>query len=74
ATNLLQKENIQYDEIILDKKFDSATMSSFQDQLEKQNGFRTVPQVYLAGKHVVDSSQLQTMKNNGSLKKILEEE
>ena len=47
-------------------------MKEFQDNMLETLCSRTVPQVFINGKHVGDCSKVTALYNSGELKKIIE--
>ncbi|KAM3484087.1 hypothetical protein MY8738_002526 [Beauveria namnaoensis] len=47
--------------------------SALQDALEKISGQRTVPNVYIAKKHIGGNSDIQSLSSSGKLKALLAE-
>ncbi len=45
--------------------------SAIQSELQKINGQRTVPSIYIGGKHIGGCSDLQALKQQGKLAGIL---
>ncbi|PCI37655.1 MAG: glutaredoxin 3 [Thiotrichales bacterium] len=67
AKMLLQQKGIAYEEINIEK--DSAARETM---LEKSNGARTVPQIFIGDKHIGGSDDLYALEQSGELDKILQ--
>jgi|TARA_B110000263_G_C15149978_1_gene437384 glutaredoxin 3 len=66
AKELLNKKKIQFTEYNIAK--DSAKM---EEMLNKSNGMRTVPQIFVGDQHIGGNDELQTLENQGKLDNIL---
>jgi glutaredoxin 3 len=67
AKRLLQERGIEFTEI--DVMMDSARR---KEMMERAGGRRTVPQIFINGKHVGGSDELHALDREGKLKPMLE--
>jgi glutaredoxin 3 len=67
AKNLLKMKGVTYDEIMIDKSDER-----LQEMLQRSDGRRTVPQIFINGKHVGGFDDLQQLENNGLLDGMLQ--
>lgn len=65
AKNLLDQKGIAYNEINVDRD-----PSKLKEMVEK-TGERTVPQIFIDGKHIGGFSDLKHLSENGTLDNIL---
>lgn len=68
AKSLLQSKGVTYQEILVDK--DPARK---EEMLAKSNGRRTVPQIFINGKHIGGFDDLQKLQNSGQLDALLKD-
>jgi glutaredoxin 3 len=66
AKRLLQKKNVQYQEI--DVSWDEAE----RDKLIQTTGLRTVPQIFIGDRHVGGSDELHALEERGELDALLQ--
>jgi len=66
AKELLNKKKIQFTEYNIAK--DSVKM---EEMLNKSNGMRTVPQIFVGDQHIGGNDELQALENQGKLDNIL---
>lgn len=66
AKKLLTNEGIQYQEI------DVSDSTARLELVEKAKGRKTVPQIFIKGKHVGGYDDLKVLKDTGDLNKWLE--
>jgi len=66
AKELLNKKKIQFTEYNIAK--DSVKM---EEMLNKSNGMRTVPQIFVGDQHIGGNNELQALENQGKLDNIL---
>lgn len=66
AKELLKSKGVTYQEILVDK--DPAKRD---EMLSRSDGRKTVPQIFIDGKHIGGFSDLKTLDNNGQLDKLL---
>ena len=67
AKRLLQERGVEFTEI--DVMMDSARR---KEMIERAGGRRTVPQIFINGKHVGGSDELHALDREGKLKPMLE--
>jgi glutaredoxin 3 len=67
AKRLLQERGVEFTEI--DVMMDSARR---KEMIERAGGRRTVPQIFINGKHVGGSDELSVLDREGKLKPMLE--
>ena len=63
---LLKSKNVEYEEIDIWKDPAKA-----KEMLQKTNGARTIPQIFIGDHHVGGNDQLQEANQNGELDKLL---
>lgn len=68
AKNLLEAKGADYKEI--DVSYDDDLRNKM---VERAGGQRTVPQIFINGKHVGGSDDLQALENKGALDALLSE-
>ena len=66
AKALLKSKNAEYEEIDIWKDPAKA-----KEMLQKTNGARTIPQIFIGDHHVGGNDQLQEANQNGELDKLL---
>jgi glutaredoxin 3 len=66
AKALLKSKNVEYEEFDIWK--DSAKA---KEMLQKTNGARTIPQIFIGDHHVGGNDQLQEANRSGELDKLL---
>ena len=66
AKALLKSKNAEYEEIDIWKDPTKA-----KEMLQKTNGARTIPQIFIGDHHVGGNDQLQEANRNGELDKLL---
>ena len=66
AKDLLESKNVQYSEVLIDKE-----PGKLQEMLEKSNGRRTVPQIFINDKHVGGFDDLAALNESGDLDSML---
>ena len=66
AKALLKSKNVEYEEIDIWKDPTKA-----KEMLQKTNGARTIPQIFIGDHHVGGNDQLQEANRNGELEKLL---
>jgi len=67
AKELLKQKKIEFIEYNIAK--DSSKM---EEMLNKSNGMRTVPQIFVGDHHVGGNDELQTLERQGKLNSLLE--
>ncbi len=66
AKSLLERKGVSYEET------DITMVAGARDKMiERANGLRTVPQIFIDGKHVGGSDDLHTLERNGQLDPLL---
>lgn len=68
AKQLLQAKGIEYQEILVDKE-----PAKKAEMLAISNGRRTVPQIFINGKHVGGFDDLEKLQSSGQLDKLLQD-
>ncbi|MCC0063431.1 MAG: glutaredoxin 3 [Defluviimonas sp.] len=68
AKRLLQEKGAAFEEIDV-----SANAALRQDMTQRANGRRTVPQIFINGRHVGGSDELQALEKAGKLDPMLAE-
>jgi len=66
AKRLLDSKNVQYEEIDVTDDDDART-----ELIEKANGLRTVPQIFIGETHVGGCDDLYELESKGNLDKML---
>lgn len=66
AKQLLQSKGVEYEEILVDKD-----IIKREEMLAKSNGRRTVPQIFIDGKHIGGYDDLKKLQDNGELDPLL---
>ena len=66
AKALLQSKNIPFEEIDVWKSKDKA-----KEMLQRTNGARTIPQVFIGDTYVGGYTELKTLENEGKLDSLL---
>ncbi len=66
AKNLLKEKGVQFQEYYIDQDSDKRA-----EMLAKTNGARTVPQIFINGKHVGGFDDLKLMNQMGQLDLLL---
>ena len=67
AKKLLKDKKINFNEIDL-----SENPEKFEEMINKSNGAKTVPQIFVNDTHIGDCDQIHELENKGELDKILE--
>ena len=63
---LLKSKNIPFEEIDVWKSKDKA-----KEMLQRTNGARTIPQIFIEDKYIGDNEKLQEINRSGELDKLL---
>ena len=63
---LLNKKNIPFKEINIALEEDKMS-----EMLEKSNGMKTIPQIFIENKHIGGYDELRDLENKGELDKLL---
>ena len=66
AIALLNKKGVSFKKIDL-----AADPNKMEDMIKKTNGMRTVPQIFIDGRHIGGSDKLQDLENEGKLNSLL---
>ena len=66
AKALLDKKGISYKEIFI-----GDDTNKMEEMIKKSNGMRTVPQIFIDGKHIGDNDKLHALERDGKLNSIL---
>ena len=66
AKALLDRKGISYKEIFI-----GDDTNKMEEMIKKSNGMRTVPQIFVDGKHIGGNDKLQTLEKDGKLNSIL---
>ena len=66
AKHLLNKKKISYEEV--DIGFDEKKR---EEMLEKSNGAKTIPQIFIEEKHIGGYMELKALENKGELNSLL---
>ena len=67
AKELLNKKKVDFTEHNIAKN-----TSKMEEMLNKSNGMRTVPQIFIGDKHVGGNDELQALERQGKLNSLLE--
>ena len=62
AIELLNRKNIKFTEHNIAKDTEKR-----EEMIKKSNGMKTVPQIFINGKHIGGNSKLQTLEREGKL-------
>ena len=66
AKALLDRKGISYKEIFI-----GDDTNKMEEMIKKTNGMRTVPQIFIDGKHIGDNDKLHALERDGKLNSIL---
>ena len=66
AKALLDRKGISYKEIFIGDDTDK-----MEEMIKKSNGMRTVPQIFIDGKHIGGNDKLHALERDGKLNSIL---
>ena len=66
AKELLKKKKVSFNEIYIGD--DAVKM---EEMIKKANGLRTVPQIFIDGKHIGGNDKLQILEKEGQLNSLL---
>ena len=66
AKKLLKDKKINFNEIDL-----SENPEKFEEMINKSNGAKTVPQIFVNDTHIGDCDQIHELENKGELDKLL---
>lgn len=70
-STLFQELNVPKSKAVVLELDEMSNGSEIQDALEEISGQRTVPNVYINGKHIGGNSDLEALKKNGKLAELL---
>ena len=66
AKALLDRKGISYKEIFI-----GDDTNKMEEMIKKSNGMRTVPQIFIDGKHIGGNDKLHDLERDGKLNSIL---
>jgi glutaredoxin 3 len=66
AKHLLESKGVSFTEILVDND-----QEKFTEMLNKSNGRRTVPQIFIGDRHIGGFDDLRALSESGELDKIL---
>lgn len=66
AKNLFKRKNVEYQEVDV-----SANILIREEMIEKSGGHRTVPQIFINGKHIGGCNELYALELDGDLDELL---
>ena len=66
AKRLLEAKGIEFTEVLVDKD-----QLRFAEMLDKSNGRRTVPQIFIGDRHIGGFDDLRALSESGELDKIV---
>ena len=66
AKALLDRKGISYKEIFI-----GDDTNKMEEMIKKSNGMKTVPQIFIDGKHIGGNDKLQVLEKNGKLNSLL---
>ena len=66
AKALLDRKGVSYKEIFI-----GDDTNKMEEMIKKSNGMRTVPQIFIDGKHIGDNDKLHALERDGKLNSIL---
>ena len=67
AKALLNKKRVSFKEINL-----ASDPNKMDEMIKKTNGMKTVPQIFISGRHIGGNDRLQALENKGKLNSILD--
>ena len=67
AKALLNKKGVSFKEIDL-----ASDPIKMDEMIKKTNGMRTVPQIFIDGRHIGGNDRLQALENEGKLDSLLD--
>jgi len=67
AKALLNRKGVTYNEIFIE--YDDT--NKMEEMIKKSNGMKTVPQIFIDGKHIGGNDKLQVLEKNGKLNSLL---
>ena len=66
AKALLEKKGVPFKEIYI-----GDDLGKMEEMIKKSNGMRTVPQIFIDGKHIGGNDKLHALERDGKLNSIL---
>lgn len=67
AKTLLEEKGLDFDEILIDKE------RGMRDRMIEETGRRTVPQIFVEGRHVGGHDELAALEDAGRLDQLINE-
>ena len=67
AKALLNKKGVSFKEIDL-----ASDASKMEEMIKKTNGMKTIPQIFIDGRHIGGNDRLQALENEGKLNSLLD--
>ena len=67
AKALLNKKGVSFKEINL-----ASDPSKIDEMIKKTNGMKTIPQIFIDGRHIGGNDRLQALENEGKLISLLD--
>ena len=66
AKALLNKKGVSYKEINI-----ASDPNKMDEMIKKTNGMKTIPQIFIDGRHIGGNDRLQALENEGKLNSLL---
>ena len=66
AKALLNKKGVAYKEINI-----ASDPNKMDEMIKKTNGMKTIPQIFIDGRHIGGNDRLQALENEGKLNSLL---
>ena len=66
AKALLEKKGVPFKEIYI-----GDDLNKMEEMIKKANGLKTVPQIFIDGKHIGGNDKLQALERKGELNSLL---
>ena len=67
AKDLLSKKGVSFKEINL-----ASNPNKMDEMIKKTNGMKTIPQIFIDGRHIGGNDRLQALENEGKLNSLLD--
>ena len=67
AKDLLNKKGVSFKEINL-----ASNPKKMDEMIKKTNGMKTIPQIFIDGRHIGGNDRLQALENEGKLNSLLD--
>ena len=67
AKALLNKKGVSFKEINL-----ASEPNKMDEMIKKTNGMKTIPQIFIDGRHIGGNDRLQALENEGKLNSLLD--